>query len=200
MVVRHRSRLAAAASLSLIFAVSPAASAGADSRAVAHRLPRVAPYIGTAPTSCPAVNLALVHMRRNNQPHSAPPIITWVQGGALAGYSGWFLVSHRLALGFGARTKYGYPQKIFWQLVNGSRGPVTLQGRNLRTGRPIWFGRPLPNMHPRPLMPGPVIAWPSAIIRPHRGPTLTFFPSAGCYVIQARWPGGGWSIPFTAGG
>lgn len=124
----------------------------------------------------------------------------WVGARALRGNTAWYIANGRLALGFGARTKYGYPQKIFWQLMNGSRGPVSLYGRNLRTGQPIWFGRPLPDPHPQPLVPGPIIAWPSASVSPHHAPTLTLVPSAGCYIIQAKRRGGGWNIDFTAGG
>jgi len=44
------------------------------------------------------------------------------------------------------------------------------------------------------------IAWPAAIVRYRHAPSLTFVPSAGCYVLKAQWKRGGWTIPFTAGG
>lgn len=157
-------------------------------------LPRVAPSFGTAPQNCPIVSPSAIHHAQGTTPY------IWVGAGQLKGYSGWYVVNHRLALGFGDRTKYGYPQKIFWQLMNRSPGPVILRGWNLRTGQRIWFGHPLLEAHPKPLVPPPVIAWASAIVRNDRAPTLTFVPSAGCYVLQATWHGGGWSIPFTAGG
>jgi len=153
--------------------------------------PSVARYFGPAPQNCPIANSSLIHPYKG---------YIWVGSPSLRGYSLWYMANRRLALGFGDRTKYGYPQKIFWQLASSVRGPVSLRGWNVRTGQPIWFGRPLPDAHPKPLVPGPVIAWPSAIIRYRRAPSLTFVPGAGCYVLEARWKGGSWTMPFTAGG
>jgi hypothetical protein len=166
-------------------------------------LPLVAHVLGPAPIDCATIRPALVHSGRGM---NAP---IWVGAGAVRANSGWYMTNpHRLALGFGSRTKYGYRQKIFWQITKGS-GPVTLRGWNVRAGQRIWFGRPLPQKNPQSLLPPPVIAWPSGILEAHRGPGSTlirrgpteiFVSSAGCYRIQARWKGGSLTIPFTAGG
>jgi hypothetical protein len=130
--------------------------------------------------------------------------IIWVGRGALIGYSGWMLQSHRLTLTFGARTKYGYPQKIFWQRTAHAPPQIALYGWNLRTRQRVWFGDPVPQAHTTSGVEPPVIAWPSGLVRDHfvhgmKAPTLTFVPAAGCYVIEARWRGGSWTLPFAAG-
>jgi hypothetical protein len=160
----------------------------------ASALPRVTPFFGTAPQNCSIASASMIHHGQGTNP------FIWVGSGALRGNSSWYIANSRLALSFGDRTKYGYPQKIFWQLINGSTGPVTLNGWNLRTWQRIWFGHPLPQANPKSSAPPPVIAWPSAIVRYHRAPTLTFVPSAGCYLLHATWRGGSWTVPFTAGG
>jgi hypothetical protein len=182
-------------------ALSVPVAAMAARRSVQHTppLPRIASALGRPPTNCPPVNPKLVHVRYNNKPNVVPHTIWWVQGGALAGYSGWELQSHRLTLAFGGRTKYGYPQKIFWQRTPGAPAQVALYGWNLRTKQRIWFGEPLSNNGFQK-----VIAWPSGLVRDHfvhnaSAPTFTFVPAAGCYVIRARWNGGAWTLPFAAG-
>jgi hypothetical protein len=171
------------------FSLSLTTAAAGHISATAPPPPSVAPSFGTAPQNCPIASSRMIH-----HAHATTSYI-WVGSGALGGNTLWYIANHRLALGFGARTRYGYPQKIFWQLINGSHGPVTLRGWNLRTGQRIWFGHPVlpdPDHHR--------IAWPSAIVRVHRAPDLTFVPSAGCYMLHAQWHGGSWNIPFTAGG
>lgn len=201
-MMRPPLRLAACcAAFALLMPAGVAARSGQPSTP----LPRVAPTLGPPPTNCPKVDPKLVHSRRNNQPNSIPPVIRWVQGGALAGYSAWEYHNHRLTLTFGARTKYGYAQKVFWQRTAGAPAQVSLYGWNLHTGQRIWFGMPLPDPRAQPLVPPPVIAWPSGLVRARTrnaasAPSFTFVPAAGCYVIRAQWKGGSWSVPFAAGG
>jgi hypothetical protein len=141
----------------------------------------------------PAANPKLIHIGK------APTYNVWVGSGPLVGYSDWRLNRHRLTLWFGPRTKYGYVQKVFWQLNGRASAPVALVGRNLKTQQRIWFGRPLTNNGLER-----VVAWPSGLVRSHfvggsRGPSFTFVPASGCYIIQAHWRGGSWTIPFSAG-
>jgi hypothetical protein len=199
----RRSFSVAAACAAMALAIP--AEATARSWHLSSPLPWVAPALFPPPTNCPEVNPRLVHQRRNTQPNSVPPIITWVQGGALAGFTAWELQNHRLTLAFGPRTEYGYPQKIFWQRTAGAPAVVRLSGWNLRTMQRVWFGIPLPDAHPELGAPPPVIAWPSGLVRNHfvhnaSAPTFTFVPAAGCYVIKAQWKGGSWTVPFAAGG
>ena len=69
-------------------------------------------------------------------------------------------------------------------------------GRFATFCHPDWSLLPAPNGPAS--IPPPVIAWPSAVVAHRHAPTLTFVPRSGCYLLQARWPGGGWSISFTA--
>jgi hypothetical protein len=178
--------------LALLTLWTPATAATGRSALISPPLPRIPRFLGPSPRNCPVASPHFIHRSR-----SGPPIV-WIGSGLLVGYSGWQVVNHRLMLGFGARTEYGFPQKIFWQLARTMRGSVRLRGWNLRTGQRIWFGRPLPAANSAVSSPPPVIAWPSAVIFGRHAPTLTFVPEAGCYVLQARWHGGGWSVPFTA--
>lgn len=162
-------------------------------------LPPVDFSMGRAPGNCQASAPAMTHAVYNTKPNVVPHRYWWVGRGRFAGYSGWVVRGRHVILHFGVRTRYGYPQKVFWQLMHGTPDPVTLRGWNVRTGRPIWFGHPLPVAHPQPMAPPPVIAWPVGVVRPHRAPTLIFVPAAGCYLLEARWSTGSWILPFAAG-
>lgn len=190
-VMRCRSRAGLSIGIGITASVASLMPGHAASGAAPH--PWVASSFGIAPQNCAIASDRLIHHDRTT--HS-----TWIGAGALAANSGWYIANRRLALGFGYRTRYGYPQKIFWQLMDGFHGPVTLRGWNVRTGRRIWFGRPIPGPQLPAGVPPPVIAWPSGIARSHRAPSLTFVPSAGCYILQATWKSGSWRVPFTAGG
>ena len=189
-----------ALSLALAFSLAQASPARGSSPRQSPPLPRVASSFGTAPANCPRVDPKLVHMRHNTNPNSTPDIITWVGNGALVGHSGWEFHNHRLLLPFGlTRTKYGYPQKVFWQRSRRAPAKIALYGWNLHSKQRIWFGVPVDNDNPQHLM-----AWPSGLVRSQfvnnaSAPTLTFVPSAGCYAIRATWKGGSWTVPFAAG-
>jgi len=199
-VVKYHPLLVGAA---LFAAITP--SPNVASQAVGKSSPTPLPLpandysMGRAPQNCPMVESNLIHVAHNNQPNVVPHTYWWIGRGALVGYSGWQVSQHRVFQTFGVRTKYGYPQKVAWQLTTGASGPVTLRGWNLRTSQPVSFGRPLPEAHPQPLVTPPVIAWPAGIVRDHRAPSLIFVSIAGCYVIQAQWKTGSWTLPFAAG-
>jgi len=154
--------------------------------------PTVAKTFFPAPQNCPRGDANLTH---RDGPQSS---FFHIGSPALIGFSAWEVSHGHVTLRFGVNpTRFGYPQKIFWQLTPHARGPVTLRGWNLRTGQRIWFGHPLPAAPSNAVVP--VIAWPAGLVRHHRAPTLTFIPSAGCYVIRARGTHVDWSISFAAG-
>jgi hypothetical protein len=72
-------------------------------------------------------------------------------------------------------------------------------------GDPLWFqiGDKAPTTTPKldPTQPG---AYPYNPANPDQVfpeyPSYLFIPRAGCYVLEASWPGGHWRIPFAAGG
>lgn len=185
--IKARRLLLGAALCGLILPPLGTATA-AGGLAGAPRLPVVATTLGHPPRNCSPTTL--IHQTTTGG---------WVGGGALIGYSRWTVHNHRATLLFGARSRYGFGEKVFWELAHGARGPVTLRGWDARTRQPIWFGRPSPNAHPRPLVPPPVIGWQTAVIPGNHAPTFVFVPAAGCYVLRAQWRTGSWQATFAAG-
>ncbi len=115
-----------------------------------------------------------------------------------------------LPLGLGNQAKHGWPIKIPWLEKRAYTGTVMVQVRAWPHGRLLWLQgadqRPhtilvLDPRHPSfvPLRkdtrhPGRLVtdsAWKGFS-------SMLFIPRAGCYMLQARWPGGRWSVPFTA--
>jgi len=96
---------------------------------------------------------------------------------------------------------YGWTWKIIWEVGPHLLSVITLRGKNVHTGAPIWFQ----------LLDGPIVS--SAVLDPqhpdHPVPvagegyaewgSYMFIPAAGCYQMEATWPGGQWSFPFAAG-
>lgn len=147
----------------------------------------VARSLGPAPQNCPITNL--VH-----EINGGPPLGAGVAGGGvLIGNSLWAIQQKHASLAFNPkRSNFRYGEKIYWQLIHGSRGPVTLRGWNMRTGQRIWFGHPLPAPRLKPLEVGPVIALPisrdgargRASIRWRAAPTSPAMPPDAPY---HRW-------------
>ena len=100
---------------------------------------------------------------------------------------------------------HGYYQKVLWVIQYGYGQPVRLGGSDSESGSPLWFqiGDAAPTTTPvlDPTHPG---AYPGNPVNPDRVfpnyPSYLFIPRAGCYVLEATWPGGHWRIPFAAGG
>lgn len=151
----------------------------------AHGCPR-----GPAPTLLPSLSLSVVGV--------AP---VWAVG---------LHPDRPLPLGLGMQTEHGWPVKIPWLEKSAYTGTVTVQARPWPHGRLLWLQgatqRPhttlvLDPRHPSltPLRtdarhPGTLVtasAWKGFS-------SLLFIPRAGCYMLQARWPGGTWSVPVTA--
>lgn len=100
---------------------------------------------------------------------------------------------------------YGWTTKVIWRVSTHYTHPVHLQGGNLRTGTSLWFQigdqnpEPSPILDPRPAEqaiaesgdpnPPQAVGWRSYL----------YIPTAGCYYLEADWPGGSWRITFAAG-
>lgn len=99
------------------------------------------------------------------------------------------------------RTQYGFRIKVLWVVAAHQASPVSLKGFNANTGAPILISlanisdRPSASVALDPLHPGT----PSS----HRGnsefPSYLYFPSAGCYRLQADWSNGSWTMGFGFG-
>ncbi|HEY6541132.1 MAG TPA: hypothetical protein VIZ18_09350, partial [Ktedonobacteraceae bacterium] len=79
-------------------------------------------------------------------------------------------------------------------------GIVTFHGANLADGTPLWMsGDNVPDMTTSLALD---TRDPTVVNRP--GNWVEFpggldIPKAGCYYLQANWPGGSWRITFSAG-
>lgn len=97
-------------------------------------------------------------------------------------------------------TQHGWTWKIVWEVGPDYTQPVAIRGGNLRSGTPLWFqitGNPTtsPVLDPRhPDHPGSTVGTDWA-----EWGSYVFIPQAGCYYLQASWPGGSWRINFAAG-
>ena len=96
--------------------------------------------------------------------------------------------------------KPGWGWKMIWEVGPNYTHLVTLRGANLQSGAPTWFqfdGDPTTSPildprhpdHPASAVGGDWAEWGSYV----------FVPAAGCYYLEASWPGGQWRITFAAG-
>lgn len=96
-------------------------------------------------------------------------------------------------------TQYGWTWKLLWKMQSGYTHPITLEGGNLRNGTLLWFQIGQQNPSTSPVLDllhsgqqpgaGSGLNWPSYV----------YIPTAGCYYLEAKWPGGHWRIIFAAG-
>jgi len=170
------------------------------------------PALGPAPAMCSGEPPALTE--------GGPPHWGWAIGRGTPVLLGGFIgpsatmplgpAASSMAYGWTAPyTPYGWPAPIGLVLLSEyGGGPVTLSRWDPRTGYPLWFGfitagewgTPqhvvpafvLDPAHP----PVPAGGWTA-------GETFwygyAFLPGAGCYVLAASWPGGGWRVTVSAG-
>jgi len=100
-----------------------------------------------------------------------------------------------------AFNQYGWGRKIIWEVGPNYMHLVTLHGANVQSGARIRFqfldGDPTTSAvldphhpdHPGSAVGGDWNEWGSGM----------FLPTAGCYYLEASWPGGHWRITFAAG-
>jgi hypothetical protein len=98
------------------------------------------------------------------------------------------------------RTDHGWRVKFLWVIDPGQEAPVTIRGGDLSGDRGL------------SLEPEGTKVSASATLDPGRPgvppdpssgfkefPSYVYFPAAGCYFLEATWPGGSWRIVFAAG-
>jgi len=96
----------------------------------------------------------------------------------------------------------GWGIKYVWFIKPGFRGRITVQGKNLSGGPPLWLGDDLHGRITRVLVldigrflqTSPPIALARNGI--HSG---LYLQRAGCYRLDATWPGGHWHGVFSFG-
>ncbi len=98
--------------------------------------------------------------------------------------------------------QYGWGHKLLWVVADSVKGLVTIHGANLRDGSPL-----LPSADGQ----APTSTLTLLVLDPqdpHRAmyvdqwaefPGGLTIPKAGCYYLEATWPGGSWRITFAAG-
>ncbi len=161
--------------------------------------------LGPLPQTCP---LSSIHTPQNISPKFAsavgagpawgvgiisykqvPLALVWAPGDALAYH-----------------TQDGWSHKLLWVIATQVQGAVTIHGMNLRTGTPVYPDAEYAEASSTPtaliLNPSdPIVVGQDA----NRDDQWTEFPGgltvpgAGCYSLEATWPGGNWHLIFAAG-
>ncbi len=98
--------------------------------------------------------------------------------------------------------RYGWSHKLLWVVQNNVKGLVRIHGTNLRDGSLL---------RPDAEQEAPTSTSTLLVLDP-QDPNLTnrvdqwaefpgglTIPEAGCYYLEAQWPGGSWRITFAAG-
>ncbi|HEY6541250.1 MAG TPA: hypothetical protein VIZ18_09940 [Ktedonobacteraceae bacterium] len=118
-----------------------------------------------------------------------PIALVWAPGDALAEHN-----------------QYGWGHKLLWVVATTVHGSVTIHGTNLKTGAPVYpdaeYAENVSTPTALVLDPGdPAVVSQDA----NRDGQWTQFPGgltvpgAGCYSLEAMWPGGNWQMTFAAG-
>lgn len=101
---------------------------------------------------------------------------------------------------------YGWTASLTVDVLTSYTQPVTLSGENLQDGTYIFF-----NYYPKQdrqssliVLNAPDTLTPPTLSSNALGHTLTwtidlYFSGAGCYVLQAGWASGSWTVYFSAG-
>jgi hypothetical protein len=141
--------------------------------------------------------------------------VNFSSGGTVRGVGGsdvWFIVRtgqldtvHIGSLSLSNYTLAGWAVPVMVYIKHGLTQPITLTGHDLHTGYSLWLS-------PDVKTAGSVAAAaPLATIDPGHVLSHTtdarwdiwsgvlYLPGAGCYIVQATWPGNGWTIDFAAG-
>jgi len=145
------------------------------------------PPLGVVPQDCPTSPAP-----RNIFPDIEPGYGTWPV------WSFGLDTSIHIATSYFTYTQYGWEWKVIWRVQASYTNTVTVRGGNVRTGTPLWFqvGTQDPSMAPvlhpqerRTDLTTDRVEWGSYV----------YIPMAGCYYIEAVWPGGHWRLTFAAG-
>lgn len=160
---------------------------------------------GPPPRSCtpPAPETRIVSVSHGGSIGASP---IWV-----GGFDGPQATKYNLqALG---HDRYGWKTLVDFLVEPGVTGHVTVRGESLPDGSPIWIGVDDPEHNIRaakpsvaitldPKTPGLPDYWNTSFgvsddWAAWRG--VLYIPAAGCYALDATWPGGSWRITFAAG-
>jgi hypothetical protein len=172
----------------------------------------IAPSVGPVPPNCPP-SASLV-------PFAPDAIIPGVGGPDVWLVAGSFYfsgspsaptqtqthaIAHLGSLSRSAYTPYGWPVLVQVLVASGFTQAITVTGNDLHTGYPLWLA---PGPNPVPAAAAPIFTTtprqPEGSVGDAQQSWNIWFgalylPGAGCYTLQASWPGGGWTVHFAAG-
>jgi hypothetical protein len=169
----------------------------------------IAPAIGSVPTTCPPGPPLVAFDPTNTVPGVGGKDV-WLVAPFYLGASGGSNLGHGATVELGTHspseyTLAGWPVQVMVFVQVDQTQPITLTGHDLRTTYSLWFSADANN-------PGAIDeAAPLATIDPSSVASSTsdgiwkiwfgvlYLPGAGCYQLQASWPGGGWTVTFAAG-
>ena len=155
------------------------------------------PALGPAPASCapPASVPRTLPATFSGAIGSSPLWVAW--------FDGPYATRHIKDPGPG-NTRYGWEIAITFTIEPEFSQKVVVRGVRLDNGEPLWFGHSMPSVAVvlDPQQPGLTAddntsmglsddwaAWY----------TILSIPAAGCYALDASWPGGSWRVTFAAG-
>jgi hypothetical protein len=96
-------------------------------------------------------------------------------------------------------TPDGWRIKVLWAVAEDQLTPVTVHGRELRTGKALRIDvGDAPQSRVATLDPANP-GTPAFQGEPREFPSYVYFPRAGCYAIEARWGAGHWRFVLAVG-
>lgn len=158
--------------------------------------------LGPPPTDCPSGRAPQAISQAFGPAVGGGPV--WVSGDFSA--SGNPLTLHAVETLPGARTLYGWPAPLLVSESSQDTRPFSLQAWNASTGAVLWFNvqAPTSNGSNSSEVNTVLLSFDPAQANALAGGYVNWFPvlyipAPGCYVMEASWSGGAWTIPFAAG-
>lgn len=159
------------------------------------------PPLGVIPRDCPAGPTP-----RTIDPQLPPQIGSFPVWGSAFNRLGQSATHATLDYGHGTDPRtydpaHGWWHKAEWVAKASFKGRITLYGAGLHDHAPVWFEIATHPLAERQPILDP--QHPATSSQPAPGyadfPGSLYVPRAGCYYIEARWPGGEWKVNFAAG-
>ena len=94
------------------------------------------------------------------------------------------------------REEHGWARKFLWIVQSDYPSAVTVDGGNLTTQTPLWFGIGGYSDSTRPVLIAQRGGDRGAV---REFPGVIYIAQAGCYYLEARWAEGSWRVTFPVG-
>jgi hypothetical protein len=157
--------------------------------------PRPARRLAVAPTDCTGRTPRMVGFGDYGNLIGTSPVWAGV-------YAAFNRGQHAYHVEAGApRTAHGWRVKVLWVVAPKIESPVRVVGGELGGGQSLWFevaerdNQPVFAAVLNPAMP----SVPPSGDGYKEFPSYVYIPRAGCYLLEARWPGGHWCLVFGLG-